>query len=78
MKGTRIDGGTPTQIGNDLLPPAVEQRIGQATRPVVIAGALATRRSWRNNLAKLNIPVFTTFAGKGFDETASHTPPECL
>jgi acetolactate synthase-1/2/3 large subunit len=41
------------------------RRIQAAQRPVVIVGALATRRPWRNKLAKLKIPVFTTVAGKG-------------
>jgi acetolactate synthase I/II/III large subunit len=73
MKGTRIDAGSPIDTSNDLILSAVEQRIGQATRPIVIAGALATRRPWRDNLAKLKIPVFTTFAGKGaFDEMLSY------
>jgi acetolactate synthase-1/2/3 large subunit len=53
-------------------PLEVIQRIQAAQRPVVIAGALATRRSWRNKLALLKIPVFTTVAGKGaIDETLS-------
>ena len=44
--------------------------IRTAVKPAVIAGGLATRRQWRQNLAQLRIPVFTTVAGKGvLDET---------
>jgi thiamine pyrophosphate-dependent acetolactate synthase large subunit-like protein len=40
---------------------------------VVVAGALATRRKWRENLGHLNIPIFTTVAGKGaVDETGPY------
>jgi acetolactate synthase I/II/III large subunit len=70
MEGTIPDSGSPTRISNDLIPSAVAQSIREAKCPVVIAGALATRRPWRKNLSKLKLPVFTTFSGKGaFDET---------
>lgn len=39
--------------------------IESSLRPVVVAGALATRRGWREMLAALKVPVFTTVAGKG-------------
>lgn len=56
--------------GGHALPADVIQRLRQTRRPIVIAGALATRRSWGSKLAALNIPVFTTVAGKGaVDET---------
>lgn len=46
------------------------RRIQDAQRPVLIAGSLAGRRTWRGRLRSLRIPVFTTFAGKGaLDET---------
>ena len=46
------------------------RRIEAAHRPAVIAGSLALRRSWRTQLARLRIPVFTTAAAKGaLDET---------
>ncbi len=49
------------------------KRISDAHAPVVIAGALANRRSWRYGLASLKIPVFTTVEAKGaVDETLSH------
>jgi acetolactate synthase I/II/III large subunit len=57
-----------------FMSPAVASRIDKAQRPVVIAGALATRRPWFRHLATLRIPVFTTFAGKGaYDETLPYS-----
>ncbi len=45
--------------------------LARSHRPVVIAGALAGRRSWGARLTGLRIPVFTTLAAKGvLDETA--------
>ena len=54
-------------IEQDLkpLPQQVAATIKAAQRPAVIAGALATRRGWRERLAALKVPVFTTVAGKG-------------
>jgi len=44
--------------------------VTRSQRPVVIAGALAGRRSWGARLADLRVPVFTTLAAKGvLDET---------
>jgi acetolactate synthase-1/2/3 large subunit len=52
------------------LPWSIIQTIGSSRRPVVIAGAMASRREWRKMLNRLRIPVFTTVAGKGaIDET---------
>lgn len=40
-------------------------------RPVAIAGSLAVRAGWGERLARLRVPVFTTFAAKGLvDEGA--------
>jgi acetolactate synthase-1/2/3 large subunit len=48
----------------------VTKRVRDARHPVIIAGALVTRREWREKLSTLRIPVFTTVAGKGaVDET---------
>lgn len=55
------------------VPLNVIQRLRQSHRPVVIAGALATRRSWHTILTALQVPVFTTVAGKGaMDEALPH------
>jgi acetolactate synthase I/II/III large subunit len=70
MEGTMPDREIPTQISNDSIPSAVGRSIRDAKCPVIIAGALATRRAWRKRLAKLKVPIFTTFSGKGaVDET---------
>ena len=53
------------------LPGSVVQRIGSSLKPVVVVGAMATRRGWREMLAALRIPVFTTVAGKGVLNEAS-------
>lgn len=60
------------EVEQDLkpLPQQAVAAIKTARRPVVIAGSLATRRDWRESLAALRVPVFTTVAGKGsVDET---------
>lgn len=47
--------------------------IMKAKRPAVIAGALAIRRGWSEQINGLRLPVFTTAAAKGVvDETKSH------
>ena len=62
------------RIDQDRISSAVTGRIDNARRPIVIAGALATRRAWAQQLAKLTIPVFTTYAAKGaFDETLPYS-----
>jgi acetolactate synthase-1/2/3 large subunit len=43
----------------------VRRLLEQSRRPVVIAGSLATRRSWGARLGALRLPVFTTFTAKG-------------
>jgi acetolactate synthase-1/2/3 large subunit len=55
----------PTEVGDHAFSADIIQRLRQTRRPIVIAGALATRRSWGRKLAALTIPVFTTVAGKG-------------
>jgi acetolactate synthase-1/2/3 large subunit len=48
--------------------------IERSERPVVIAGALAVRKGWGIDLARLGIPVFSTAAAKGVvDETLPHS-----
>jgi len=48
--------------------------MANSQRPVVIAGGLATRRQWREKLAELEVPIFTTVAGKGaIDEALPHS-----
>jgi acetolactate synthase-1/2/3 large subunit len=49
----------------------VLQRIRRATRPVIIAGQLGARRSWRVALPDLRVPVFTTAAAKGLVDEKS-------
>ena len=46
-------------------------RISAASNPVVIAGSLARRREWGAQLARLQVPVFTTVAAKGILDEAS-------
>jgi acetolactate synthase-1/2/3 large subunit len=47
-------------VGDD-----VARLLERARRPIVIAGSLAARRPWGARLARLRVPVFTTFAAKG-------------
>jgi acetolactate synthase-1/2/3 large subunit len=62
-----------SETGAQLLDQAIE-RIGSCQRPVLIVGSLAERRSWRNQLSSLAIPVFSTVAAKGvLDEGLSHS-----
>ena len=50
---------------------ALRELLRNAKRPVVIAGALASRAGLGAALAKLNFPVFSTAAAKGIvDERA--------
>jgi acetolactate synthase-1/2/3 large subunit len=51
--------------------PAVSVPAG-VRRPVVIAGSLALRAGWGERLARLRVPVFTTFAAKGLVD--EHSP----
>jgi len=44
---------------------AVRRLVERAARPVLVVGGLATRRRWGARLARLRVPVFTTFAAKG-------------
>ena len=39
--------------------------IQKSSRPIVIAGTLAVRKNWCDDLNRLNIPVFSTAAAKG-------------
>ncbi len=41
------------------------QNVLQAAQPALLVGTWATRAVWREKLAKLNVPVFTTAAAKG-------------
>jgi acetolactate synthase-1/2/3 large subunit len=70
MQQKSLEGLVTEGESRHHLPPEVIQRIKAAQRPVVIAGTLATRSIWRQKLAMLKIPIFTTVAGKGaIDET---------
>jgi acetolactate synthase-1/2/3 large subunit len=61
----------PAADGTERASSELLARLARSERPVVIAGALATRRAWGKRLAELRIPVFTTLAAKGvLDETA--------
>lgn len=64
MTGRAFDGPS-LEPGSELLPLEVVKKIKAARQPVVVAGALVTRRGWRHKLATLRVPVFTTVAGKG-------------
>lgn len=73
MNRTSFDGSVGRITGDAFLPREISRLLRDAQRPAVIAGGLATRRSWRGKLASLQIPVFTTVAGKGaVDETLPH------
>lgn len=61
----RIFDSPPIEPRERLLRSGVIKKIRNARNPVVIVGALATRRMWRHKLPALRIPVFTTVAGKG-------------
>jgi acetolactate synthase I/II/III large subunit len=57
---------------SDGLPPILRRIQGSRT-PVVIVGALGTRRGWGHSLSDLRIPVFTTASAKGLvDENAAY------
>jgi len=69
MTGTTFEGG-PVEQDLEPLPQRLAAMMKAARKPVLIVGSLATRRAWRESLAFLTIPVFTTVAGKGAcDET---------
>jgi acetolactate synthase-1/2/3 large subunit len=44
---------------------AVVKLVSRSSKPVLIVGAMARRRAWRERLSRLDIPVFTTLAAKG-------------
>ena len=51
----------------------VTQKVAAAERPILVVGSLALRRSWKERLEALSIPVFTTAAAKGVvDEGFAH------
>ncbi|MGE0479634.1 MAG: thiamine pyrophosphate-dependent enzyme [Phycisphaerae bacterium] len=51
----------------------VLRKATQAQRPILIVGGLALRRPWRERLAALRVPTFTTAAAKGaLDESLPH------
>lgn len=55
-----------TEDDNELI-----RLLENAQRPVIIAGSLAFRKGWQEELALLHIPVFSTTAAKGIvDERA--------
>jgi acetolactate synthase-1/2/3 large subunit len=73
MDRASFDAYATEAKSSQFLPPEIVRRISEARKPVVIAGALASRRPWRCKLAALSLPVFTTVAGKGaIDESLSH------
>ena len=50
-----------------------EKLLRQSSRPVMLAGTLATRSAWCEKLNNLSIPIFTTAAAKGaVDENLPH------
>lgn len=57
----------PSARAPGAAPAVAEARrlVGQARRPVVIVGSLATRAPWGAMLSTLRVPVFTTVASKG-------------
>jgi len=60
-------GKTPGTAGVDF------SLLKRASRPVLIVGSCALRRSWGKVLALLHVPVFTTPAAKGvIDESLAH------
>jgi acetolactate synthase-1/2/3 large subunit len=70
MEQTDIESSALEAACSQALPLDIVRRLQHTRKPVVLAGALASRRSWGSKLSALNIPVFTTVAGKGvLDET---------
>ena len=53
------------RLTNEPLGDGVTRLLQRCRRPIVIAGSLATRRPWGPAVARLRVPVFTTFAAKG-------------
>ncbi len=44
---------------------AVVKLVARSSKPLLIVGAMARRRAWRERLARLEVPVLTTLAAKG-------------
>lgn len=44
---------------------AVVKLVSRSSRPLLIVGAMARHRAWRERLARLEVPVLTTLAAKG-------------
>jgi thiamine pyrophosphate-dependent acetolactate synthase large subunit-like protein len=62
-----------SKTGPELLGQAVELIRG-CQRPALIVGSLGARRSWRDKLSSLTVPVFSTVAAKGvLDEGLAHS-----
>lgn len=54
------------------------QKVLQASQPALLLGTWATRAAWREKLAKLKVPVFTTAAAKGaLSEHLPHSAGVC-
>ena len=60
MPSRPYHASAPSQVAEEAF-----QRMRKAERPILVAGSLALRRGWGRELATLDIPVFTTVAGKG-------------
>jgi len=65
MDQTHIEGDSALAKSSNPCLLKLRESIQAASRPIVIAGSLASRRPWGRRLGTLNVPVFTTFAGKG-------------
>lgn len=57
-------GAEPSAAGI-AQPELLLEQVRHAERPVLVVGSLALRREWRERLALLRIPIFTTAAAKG-------------
>jgi acetolactate synthase-1/2/3 large subunit len=73
MDRTSFENYTVESNETSGIPREAARLMSNSQKPVVVAGALAARRKWRENLDHLNIPIFTTVAGKGaVDETGPY------
>ena len=57
----------PLEASTDL---EVAEFVARAEKPVVIAGSLAARQGWGDELSRLRVPVFTTAVAKGVVDEA--------
>ena len=62
-EGTGLQAENKEAVADD--PSEILSQVRRAERPVLILGSLALRSRWRMCLERLQLPIFTTVAGKG-------------